>query len=252
MSITLHPVKRATKASSKWCGPSALSILTGLDTKDTARLLRSVGGRRAIKGSYWSEMKIALIKLGFRLVPCGLLQPTPPKRLTLIRWLKQSRTERGSETYLISAGCHFAVVQGRRYACGQSKAIVPFSAIPHRCARMEEVYKVVRVADRVVKSAIPVAYKPEADGRAVKRLAEPYFIDVDDSQRDRENPNGTIWVYPGSQWPEGLADPFDDEHYHYDWASARKAVEIYIAALVAAKASAPLGQNLEPVTFVQS
>ncbi len=238
MSLTLHPVKRATKASSKWCGPSAISILTGLDTRDTARLLRSVGGRRAIKGSYWSEMHSALSKLGFRLDPCRIpLTSVPPKRLTLIAWLKRSRAERGSDTFLFTAGHHFAVVQGRRYACGQSKEIVPFARIPHRCARMEEVYKVVRVADRVVKSAIPVAYKPEASGRAVKRLAEPYGIDVDDSQRDREEPNGTIWVYPGSQWPEGLADPFDDEHYHYDWASARKAVETYIAALVAAKAS---------------
>ncbi len=265
-TLTLHPVRRGTKASNRYCGPSAISILTGLDTRDTARLLRSVGGRSAIKGTHWHEMSRALIKLGFRLDPCRIpIVATPPKRLTLIAWLKRSRAERGTDTFLLGAGHHYAVVQGRRYACGQSKVIVSFKDIPHRCARMEEVYKVVRVADRVIKTAIPPRAKTDPALTEAKKLAAHWNIELEPIHGSVLSPSGDgVFVYP----PVGLyensegdpvsdvEDPLMGQRGCYSWSEVLEAINVYIDAvkardLKAAQSERPFGQG-EPVTFVQS
>ena len=61
----LHPAI----GPNRYCGPGALAILTGLDTGDTARVLREVTGKRAICGVWWPAMLAASARLGLRLTP---------------------------------------------------------------------------------------------------------------------------------------------------------------------------------------
>lgn len=238
--IRLHPVRRDTKASNRYCGPAIISALTGLDTRDTAALIRSIYGRRQVTGSSHDELSKALTKLGFRMRFTTDLRDLPKRqRPTFVRWLRETKPGAG-QTYLLAFGGHWALLQGRRYICGITKTAVPLSQVPHRRARVKLALVVEQQATMdyaSVIAAIPsIAVKTTflsqtADRMAVKRLAEPYGVEVDDSNRDKDDPNGTIWVYPGSQWPKGLADPFDDEHYHDDYASAKAAIETYIAAI---------------------
>lgn len=97
---------------------------------------------------------------------------------------------------------------------------------------------------KVAKSRDPAKPKPLTPNQRLEALAAPYGIDLDIGSPQPD----TIWVYPGDQWPEGLADPFDDEHYHDDWTSARKAVETYIAAIQAHRATSGLTSTTNPVT----
>ncbi len=224
--LTLHPVKRAAT------------------------------GRRQIVATSQAELKPVLAQLGFMMTWIADLRDTPKlKRPTFARWSKGGHLVAG-RTYLLAFGGHWGLVQGRRYACGITGKPVPLSQVPHRRARVKSVLLIERA--KQVDAAAVVAALPKvaanrtflsqtADRLAVKRLAEPHQIEVDDSQRDKDDPDATIWVYPGPQWPEGLADPYDDEHYHDDWASARKAVETYAAAIAARER--PFGVG-EPVTFV--
>ncbi len=248
MSLTLHPVKRATKASNRWCGPAILSILTGLDTRETATLLRAVGGRSRIKGSYTHEVSAALLKLGYSMLSLGHYGSQAHKRPTLAQWSRANPKRQGT-TYLMSVGHHWAIVQGRRYACGIVGKVVPLKGCPKWRARVKQVWAISRHVDAPTNPAAVVAALPEvaakttylsqtADRLAVKRLAEPYGISVDDRDRDKDDPGAVIWVYPGDQWPEGMPDLFDDEHFHDDWASARKAVAAYVAAIRAARQGA--------------
>ncbi len=235
MTLPLHirPVTQTSRASNRYCGPSAISILTGLDTADTARLLRLVSGRPAIKSTSSCEILTALRRLGIESNSIRSRYGSP-RRITLVRWLKLSRLERGTSPVLLAAGCHWLVVQGRRYACGISKTIVPFSQIPHRCARVEEAYRLTRVAAPDPSTIIPPAPKPiklHRECTAVKALAAKYGIEVDDSERTRSDQSATIWVYP----PGGLfteeTDPLNDEHFAYDWEEARHKVQTYVDAL---------------------
>lgn len=115
MKITLRPVNHSGPRSNRYCGPSAISILTGLSTGDTAALLRKVSGKRSIKGIGSRPMRVALSQLGFNSSPDFDYQGQPAEGCpTLSQWAKQ-RADKAA-TYLLSVGHHWAIVQGRRYA----------------------------------------------------------------------------------------------------------------------------------------
>ena len=147
MNIPLHPVKRAIKASNRYCGPAILSILTGLDTTETARLLRHVGGRTRIRGTYTHEVERALSKLGYSMATSACYaSQAAHQRPTLSQWSRANRG-RGQTTYIMSVGHHWAVVQGNRYACGIIGTIVPIKSSPKWRARVKHVWAIRRLED---------------------------------------------------------------------------------------------------------
>lgn len=238
--IHLHPVRRDTKASNRYCGPSCLSILTGLDTKDTARLIRHVGGRSRVCGTSEYEMQGSLKQLGIMpLVVASYGEQTAKQRPTLAQWAR-ANPDRGSTTYLMSVGHHWAIVQGRRYACGIVRKPVALKGCVKWRARVRKVWTLQLMNTGLMLHNVPppkaAAVNPDRRERTqVKALAAAHGIEVDDTNRDRDNPDGTIWVYPppALQDEHGnmAGDPFDDEHYCYDWPEARKHVETYIQLL---------------------
>lgn len=233
--IRLSPVNHTGPRMNRYCGPSALSILTGLDTGRTAALLRRISGARSIRGTGTSTVKQALWSLGINMSWVAVMGRRP----TLVQWLKQTRDQRGDNTYLLAVGKHWAIIQGRRYACGIVRKPVPFKDSPKRRARVTEVYALSRISRPDYDEVIPQFVAPIDTERKprieAKRLAAQYHIEIDDSGRPSED---LRWVYPPSE-VDGVEfpDPRADEHYGYGWQEVLDVVQEYVAAIDAFRAA---------------
>lgn len=158
--LKIKAVNHGKKPTDKnrYCGPSALSAVTGMTTGEAARLLRNVGGRSCIKGTYSHEMARAFEQCNITMT--SRHQWSHKGRMTLGQWLKHTSSVRGSNVFLVSAGNHWQLVQGRRYVCGLTGEIVPQShSRVKRKARVREVYHLTTTG-KVIK---PIeARKPKA------------------------------------------------------------------------------------------
>lgn len=118
--MKLHPVTHGPRKN-RFCGPAALSAISGKLTDVTAKTLRDVSGRRSITGTTQNEMWCAAEALGFRLIPSSL----SPRGVTLAEWLRRVERPEG-RLFLVSAGNHWVVISGRRFVCGRTGEIVDF------------------------------------------------------------------------------------------------------------------------------
>jgi hypothetical protein len=118
--LTIKSVNHQRGDTNRYCGPSVISAITGMATGEAARLIRHVGGRKAIRGSSVREVTDALamcgIKSEYQSFGMKLSRSTGP---TLAAWLKATVKERtANRVFLIVAGHHWQLVQGRRIVCG--------------------------------------------------------------------------------------------------------------------------------------
>lgn len=158
VKLKLHAVNHGTKATDKnrYCGPSAISAVTGLTTGESARLIRSVTGKASVKGTHASELIGAFAKCNIEVSSVRCVSGES----TLGQWLKDSRQLRGDDVFLVGAGHHWQLVQGRRYVCGLTTEVV--SQRDRRVKRRAKVKSVYRLtaSGRIEKPA--VAKKPKA------------------------------------------------------------------------------------------
>ena len=116
---------KPTKGIRNWCGPTALSILTGRTVGYCAKICaeQANGLRRRYKNGRWhpvvkltaktikgvkdSEMVWAAIKMGFRLREVSRIYP--PK--TLFRIMEDMKTALWKEALLINVTDHYVVAQ---------------------------------------------------------------------------------------------------------------------------------------------
>ena len=181
-NINIKPVNHGTTKADKnrYCGPSAISAVTGMTTGEAARLLRHVSGRKSITGTYTSEVTDVLemcnIKATYEDFGLKLSRSKGP---TLARFLKHTVKERNAKrVFLISAGRHWQVIQGRRIVCGILKepTSVRDKSVRRR-KRVNKCYELSVLPDR--KIVIPdAARKPKRDAveasdyTQAKRLAK--------------------------------------------------------------------------------
>jgi len=192
-NINIRPVNHGeTKADrNRYCGPSVISAVTGMTTGEAARLLRHVGGRKCIKGSSIREVTDALqmcnIKSTYKNFGLKLSRSKGP---TLAAWLRHTVKERTAKrVFLIVAGHHWQLVQGRRYVCGiVGEPVSIRDKKVKRRARVSNVYELslLGIAEAGAKIEIPAeARKPKADAvatsdyAAAKRLAKKMNIEID-------------------------------------------------------------------------
>jgi hypothetical protein len=225
---TLKPVKRPAKGHNRFCGPAALSIIAGVDTAEAAAVIRHVSGKRNVMGTTNWEIIRALNLLGYRVSSAAKVNPLKRNdNPTLANWLSSDERD-GTSLYLVAAGHHWQVVQGRRFCCGITGEIV---SLRHpkvkRRARLTGVWKVEQ--DRKVALADVLPAKPKRDTSAdaarakAKRLAGRYSIEI-----EVDGPNVIVW---GPDWAEGVdveaVDPFENDHYADNWHNALERVEAY-------------------------
>lgn len=212
--MTLHTVTDIPKGLTNWCGPSAVSIITGKTYADVLQFFkkrRSSHSSRPnlrIKGTSTWEVRNNLASLGFRTDPWPSAWE---KGATLAKWIRSREKHMVTEMALVVAGHHWLVVEGRKAACGLTKAPVFTSDYPRRRKRVTEVYWVRPIAGwkPIPASAFQAPVKPKRDSQAlregrflskVRRLATKldttYKVDRSDSYFDMD---------PCGAFPEGFS-----------------------------------------------
>lgn len=161
MKLKLHAVNHGTKATDKnrYCGPSAISAVTGLTTGEAARLIRAVTGKASVKGTYASELIGAFAKCNIEVYSASCVSGEK----TLGQWLKESSQLRGDDVYLVSAGHHWQLVQGRKFVCGITREVVSQQdGRVKRRAKVKSVYRLTATG-KVEKPAVAKKPKAKAD-----------------------------------------------------------------------------------------
>ena len=239
------------KGGNRFCGPAAISAVTGCTTDEAARVLRNVNGKRAIMGTSARDMKLAYTHFG---VSMNLLHNYPKKdeRPTLASWLREHSSIRtAGRVFLVCAGNHWQLVSGRRIVCGLIREVVSLTHEKvRRRARVAYVYELTasiginKTPTTSQPPSLTAAHKKaksasDSARRKAKALAEQYDIEI-----DKPRDNDLIWVYPPSgvfsedggndagETEDGKpVDPYYDEHYCLEWSEALERVETYVQHL---------------------
>lgn len=235
---SIKPVKRAAKGHNRFCGPAALSIIAGIDTAEAAAVIRHVSRKRSVTGTSHWELLRSLSLLGYKADSAAKVDPLSRKtNPTLAAWLKSDERD-GKSLYLIAAGHHWQVVQGRRFCCGITKDIVSIrDEKVKRRARVTAAFKIEQERKVALTEVLPA--KPKKDDRArreekarreAKRLAKEHNIEVE-VERWYECGEGVytriiVWGPRGVDIDEE-DDPFNGDHYAEDWADALERVQEY-------------------------
>jgi hypothetical protein len=231
-TATLKPVKRATKGHNRFCGPAALSIIAGIDTAEASAVIRHVSRKRSVKGtSNWDILR-SLALLGFKASSAAKVDPLNLKtNPTLAAWLKSDERD-GQSLYLIAAGYHWQVVQGRRFCCGITKDIVSIrDEKVKRRARISGVWKIEHDRKVALADVLPAKVKAKDTEATVRRKARELAAKHDIEIEMYRNYDGGEYYTSIMVWgPRGVEldnDPFEDDHYAEDWADALARVEEY-------------------------
>lgn len=228
--LTIASPVRKKRGSNRFCGPNALSAITGFDTLHTAALLRKVSRKRSITGVAVAHMLLALRHLGIRAEMIAAYAQVPAKqRPTLQAWAADSVYKRRDDVILCVAGHHYSLVQGDRYVCGISKAVVPLSEAPYRRHRLASAYRLELVAESItdISDLGTPRRKTAAEKRAAslrsrtRMLARAFDVEI-------EVDDGRIIVW-GPEFAEDGHDPFEGDHTAEGWVDAYQRVETYAA-----------------------
>lgn len=141
-ALNIGPVIKPARGHNRYCGPAALSIVARIDTAEAAALLRRVSGKTAIRGTHDGQMLRAFEKLGHTARSIAVAAGADRQPPTFAAWLRASTKARGAKVFLVSAGNHWMVVQGRRGACSQSDGVVALADMKMRRARVARVYEI--------------------------------------------------------------------------------------------------------------
>lgn len=216
-----------------FCGPSAISALTGMSSGEAARLLRHVTGKRSIKGTSTGSVRRALNMCGISstMQRCRLKFFINKKGVRVAQgedsvaaWLKRTVKERTpGRVFLLVAGNHWQIISGRRYVCGQTGEIVSITDKKvKRRAKVTEVWECFIAGSGIV---IPAAAKKTKDW--VDRQKTEAYSNFRKFAREKglqysvypESGNHYITVMPTSFWPDGL------ETLHYDFCETLNRLE---------------------------
>jgi len=234
-TATLKPVKRAAKGHNRFCGPAALSIIAGVDTAEASAVIRFVNKKRSVQGTHDWEIIKSLNLLGYNVASAAKLNPLKPKdNPTLAGWLKSDARD-GKTLYLVAAGHHWLVVQGRRYCCGKTSEIVSIrDAKVKRRARVTAVYRIEHERKVALAEVLPAKVKVKDTEatirRKAQRLANEYGIDIETYRSyDFGEYNSSIIVWGQRDICDDEArDPFFGDHYADDWTDALERVQEYV------------------------
>lgn len=207
--MKIKAVNNLTSDRNRYCGPAVISAVTGMVTGEAARLIRHVSGQRKVTGSYAHHVIRALKLCNVGYSSNKFFGLDTKRQPTLAQWLKSSKDIRTSgRVFLIVAGNHFQLVEGRRYVCGRTKDIVSVrSKLVKRRCRVEEVYELCQEGKIKIPDA---ARKPKKEYNALRpyidKMKKKYGFKV-------EYERGTWWVFM-PQYAEDHA--WDIEHYLRD------------------------------------
>jgi len=220
--VKIKPVNNASSDTNRYCGPAVISAVTGMTTGEAARLIRHVSGQRKVTGSHTFHVLRALSLCNIQNV-----KTTVVTRPTLAQWLKGSKNVRtAGRVYLIVAGNHFQLDEGRRYVCGRTRDIVSVRSkyVKRRC-RVETVHELISEGKIQIPNAARKPVDHAASDRAkAQRLAKKMDVKINiERYYDYDNRFSQYWV-DGYKDVDAKGEPMDfsregilDGHCAYDW-----------------------------------
>jgi len=221
--LRINAVSTLATDRNRYCGPAVISSVTGMNTGEAARLIRSVTRKRKVTGVHTHHvlkcMKLCGIEIGSRTWTYGLR--SSKKRPTLAGWLKSAKDFRTKgRVFLVIAGNHFQLIEGRRYVCGITKDIVSIKdkSVKRRC-RVESVYELKANGNITIPE---IARKPKPNREyekyrsSINTMKLKYGFSAE-FERDCDSPK--YWVSMPEQ-AERLAEDLDhdlsDSHSCYN------------------------------------
>jgi hypothetical protein len=231
---------RPIQGKNGFCGPAAVSAITGCRTEISADLMRQHYGRSAIKGSFANEIGHALRQLGFSLQLALEPEISVIGGRTYAQWCRNTARSRGRRTFLLAYGHHWAVVQGRRHFCSQRKQGCAQRLAPMRRGRVTQVFEVfptsigalVNVQDLLeAKKATPVQRANQAARARAKALLRAHPDVMVNVERLDGGTRLDVWCSLFSEDQTG--DPFEGDHYVDDWCEALPRIQAYTKLLTA-------------------
>jgi len=239
--MKLHPIQ----GKNSFCGPAAISAITGVPTEIAADLMRQHYGRSAIKGSHANEVGHALRQLGFSLQHALEPEINVTGERTYAQWCRNTARSRGRRTFLLAYGNHWAVVQGRKHFCSQRKEGCSQKVAPMRRGRVTKAFEVVpttigalvKVRDLMeAKKATPVQRTNQAARAKAKALLRAHpGVTARVERFNRGEMHIDVWCSLFSEDQTG--DPFEGDHYVSDWREALPRIQDYIELLTKKEAS---------------
>lgn len=227
----MKPMKlNSIHGKNRYCGPAAISAITGASTDDAAYAIRQQSGQRFVKGAACNHVIAALRDSG---VFADQVYSAPVgKGLTFAQWRKHSKADRkAGVVYLIVAGNHYQVVSGRKATCGRLREIV--SIADKRLRQRARVYAVWKLsASKITPPSQPKRAKdPNASARSkARRLATKHGCEIDIDHIYCGTTH--YWVF-GPDHVEADEDYiFSGDHIAYDWVEVVDRIE-RIAAFAA-------------------
>jgi hypothetical protein len=144
--VKLHEVTGTIKGRTNWCGPSAISIITGKPYTTALELLKEgkapgyKGSGPIVKGTGSWEVRRALNKLGYRVAEMRL---APGQ--TFAAWTRERPAAEVKDMTLLVVGNHWVVVQGRKACCGIVKKPTFIRSMRKRRGRVTEAYRITKL-----------------------------------------------------------------------------------------------------------
>ena len=242
--LKIKPVNHGTTKAdrNRYCGAAVVSAVTGMTTGEAARLVRHLSGVRSVKGTSTRQIRDAFAACGVQFTPRSYgMRLNRTNGVTLAGWLKGTVKYRNAErVFLVVAGHHWQLVQGRRYVCGLTCEIVSIKdKRVKRRARVSEVYELTSPDGMVIPH---VAKKPKnpnagATARKARRLAKEVGIEIEiEHYYDDDEPR--YWL---GGYAEGCGDYVDldviETHMAYSWSEVvdtLQAIKDYKAQAIAA------------------
>jgi hypothetical protein len=217
----------------KYCGPSAISAITGYSSDDAARVIRHHSGQRAVKGAHQRHVTAALRDFG---IQSDLIYDAPRgKGCTFAQWLNNSVDRRKSGiVFLLVSGWHYQVVSGRKATCGRIRDIVSIrdKSLKQR-SRVAQVWQLSLNEYRISKPDLlkrrdemrkKRSVDPERAAYAkARRLMKQHDMQVDIDRVCAEVVH--YWVYADDA-TEARADyPWEGDHIVRDWIEVLRRIE---------------------------
>lgn len=220
----LHSVTGTVPGHKTWCGPSAISIITGQPYFHALEMLkeRRAVKRRSIrepvvKGTWTGEMLSVLRDLGYTTLPHTLR-----KRQTVARWLDERKPRDAFSVFLIAAANHWMVVRGDEACCGILKSPVYVGDMKFRSGVLTDVIEIT-LGNRTPAPIVPtpdVVTMPRATTKAREwtgaQKAYSAYLKLKRQHGfshsfDRDGTLCWIKLTPFGNFPHGI------ETMHMDW-----------------------------------
>jgi len=112
-------------SKNRYCGPAAMSAITGKDPDHCAEILAKVINRTrclyvnrtaaGVTSTYVREVAVALNELGYAI---SMENAQPYEVESFKKWATRTEEERGGDVFLVLAGAHWRVVHKWQTVCG--------------------------------------------------------------------------------------------------------------------------------------